>query len=68
MTYARVLSRGKRTLPNEWGAVHGAFNFTAIDDNYLAVGGPEDPLYVGDEQHVQEFDAKGEWKGEIPLT
>ena len=35
----------------------------------LAVGGPEDLLYVGDEHRVQEFKASnGEYKSEIPLT
>jgi hypothetical protein len=35
----------------------------------VAVGGPEDLLYVGDEHRVQEFDAAtGVWKREISLT
>jgi hypothetical protein len=34
----------------------------------LAVGGPQDLLYVGDEHRVQEFEADGEYKGEISLT
>jgi hypothetical protein len=36
--------------------------------NLLALGGPEDLLYVGDEHRVQEFTATGEWRGEIPLA
>jgi hypothetical protein len=32
------------------------------------VGGPEDLLYVGDEHRVQEFEADGTYKREIPLT
>jgi NHL repeat len=48
---------------------HGAFNFAQGRGNLLAVGpAPEHLLYVGDEQRVQEFNAGGEWKGEIPLT
>ena len=46
---------------------HGAFNLYT-GGNVLAVGGPEDLLYVGDENRVQEFKADGEWKGEISLT
>lgn len=34
----------------------------------LAVGGPQDLLYVGDEHRVQEFEADGKYKGEISLT
>jgi hypothetical protein len=47
----------------------GAFNFAHGRGNLLAVGpAPEHLLYVGDELRVQEFDAAGESKGEIPLT
>jgi hypothetical protein len=46
---------------------HGAFNFAEGTGNLLSVGGEHDLLYVGDENRVQEFDAGGEWKGEIPL-
>lgn len=42
----------------------GAFVAPAV----LAVGGPEDLLYVGDEHRVQEFQANGKYKREIPLT
>jgi hypothetical protein len=54
-------------------AVHvsepGAFNLEVGRGNTLAVGGPEDLLYVGDEHRVQEFaTANGTWTGEIPLT
>jgi hypothetical protein len=50
----------------------GAFNFSA-GTNLLAVGGPEDLLYVGDEHRVQVFHAKtgpsdGQYKGEMSLT
>jgi hypothetical protein len=46
-----------------------AFKFSPYNANLLAVGGPEDLLYVGDEHRVQEFDpATGEWKGEISLA
>jgi hypothetical protein len=41
----------------------GGFGFAQFDGDLLAVGGPEDLLYVGDDQRVQEFDAQGEWKG-----
>jgi hypothetical protein len=47
----------------------GAFNFFPGDNDILAVGGPEDLLYVGDKHRVQEFDAKtGHYKSEILLT
>ncbi len=50
----------------------GAFNFSGEGGN-LAVGGPEDLLYVGDEHRVQEFDSKsgasdGHYKRELSLT
>ncbi len=46
-----------------------AFNFDTNSGNLLAVGGPEDLLYVGDEHRVQEFDpVSGAWKGEISLA
>ncbi|HEY5344389.1 MAG TPA: hypothetical protein VIJ66_12130 [Solirubrobacteraceae bacterium] len=55
--------------PYEWGGEHGAFNLETSRGNLLAVGGPEDLLYVGDEHRVQEFSAStGAWKGEIPLS
>jgi hypothetical protein len=48
---------------------HGAFNLAVGPGDLLAVGGPEDTLYVGDEHRVQEFDAAtGEWTGEVSLT
>jgi hypothetical protein len=47
----------------------GAFDFGNEAGNLIAVGGPEDLLYVGDEHRVQEFNPlNGEWKGEISLT
>ena len=46
----------------------GAFNFAQAGGT-MAVGGPENLLYVGDEQRVQEFDGEGKWKAEIePAT
>jgi hypothetical protein len=45
-----------------------AFKFLPQEGNLLAVGGPEDLLYVGDEHRVQEFDTEGKWKREILLT
>jgi hypothetical protein len=46
----------------------GAFKSDAQYGDLLATGGPEDLLYVGDEHRVQEFDAKGGWRGEILLA
>ncbi len=34
----------------------------------VAVGGPEDLVYVGEEHRVQEFETDGKYKREIPLT
>jgi hypothetical protein len=45
----------------------GAFAFVSEQGNMLAVGGPENDLYVGDEHTVQEFRPDGTWAGE-PLT
>ncbi len=46
----------------------GAFKFFSQSGNLLAVGGPEDLLYVGDEHRVQVFDSDGAWKREILLA
>jgi NHL repeat len=55
-----------QTVP---GGGHGSFEFNFFVGNILAVGpAPEHLLYVGDKQRIQEFDATGEWKREIPLT
>jgi len=45
-----------------------AFKFAPQSGDLLAVGGPEELLYVGDEHRVQEFDASGAWRGEILLA
>jgi hypothetical protein len=47
---------------------HGAFKFSGQSGDLLAVGGPEDLLYVGDEHRVQVFRADGSWKREILLA
>lgn len=44
----------------------GAFWFTEFGQ-VLAVGGPDDRLYVGDAGRVQEFNAEGEWQHELAL-
>lgn len=50
-------------------AARGAFNTYLLPaGNLLAIGGPDDLLYVGDERRVQEFEASGAWTGEVPLT
>jgi DNA-binding beta-propeller fold protein YncE len=47
----------------------GAFNSVPVSGAPLAVGpAPAHLLYVGDEHRVQEFEASGKFKGEIPLT
>jgi hypothetical protein len=49
-----------------------AFRIEEGYGNLLAVGGPEDLLYVSDDGRVQELEtsgaASGAWAGEIPLT
>ncbi len=45
----------------------GAFRFEFRED-VLAVGGPENLLYVGDERRIQRFNREGVSKGDIPLT
>ena len=49
-------------------APHSAFDPNSPTGNTLAMGGPEDLLYVADEHRVQEFTAAGEWHGEISLA
>lgn len=46
---------------------HGAFNF-AQGGNTLTVAGPENLLYVADENRVQELKANGTWVNEIPVS
>lgn len=45
-----------------------AFKSARYDGDLLAVGGPENLLYVGDEHRVQELEADGKWRGEILLA
>jgi hypothetical protein len=52
----------------EGSKAQGAFKVAEGFGNLLAVGGPEDLLYVGDEGRVQEIRASGEWASEVPLT
>jgi hypothetical protein len=46
---------------------HGAFDF-AKGGNIITVGGPEDLLYVGDENRVQELKTDGTWVNAIPVS
>ncbi len=45
-----------------------AFKPGSAYGDLLAVGGPEERLYVGDEHRVQELAADGSWAGEILLA
>jgi DNA-binding beta-propeller fold protein YncE len=45
-----------------------AFKFPPQYGDLLAVGGPEELLFVGDEHRVQRFDSRGRWRGEILLA
>jgi hypothetical protein len=54
--------------PTEGNPGRGAFEFIQGEGDLLAVGGPEDLVYVGDKGRVQEFEADGKYKGEITLT
>jgi hypothetical protein len=45
----------------------GVFKFAQFHEGLLAVG-PGNILYVGDEHRVQEFEANGKYKTEIPLS
>jgi hypothetical protein len=67
-----VQCKGPVLIPNtssHSSIEHGVFNLSSgKNGNVLAVGGPEDLLYVGDEHRVQEFSADGEWKSEISLA
>ena len=57
---------GEKSSPG--GSEPSAFSFeTRSAHDVLAVGGPEDLLYVGDQQRVQEFKASGSPAGEIAL-
>lgn len=48
---------------------HAAFDFgSSGHGDLLAVGGPKDLVYIGEEHRVQEIDTDGAWEGEIPLT
>ena len=53
---------------NANGSEEGAFDFEEYQGDLLGIGGASNQLlYVGDHQRIQEFDAKGEWKGEIKV-
>lgn len=60
----------KAGMQNAAGSVEkGSFDFEQYQGNLLAIGSaPERLLYIGDRGRVQEFDAKGEWKGEIKMN
>jgi NHL repeat len=59
-----VCQRGIQSTP---GSIEeAAFKFENLRGDLLTVGGPAKLLYVADEQRVQEFDAEGTFKGEIP--
>ena len=59
---AQYASGGEpETLATEPGAFQDAGSFS------LAVGGPQDLLYVGDGHRVQEFEPDGKYKNEISL-
>jgi hypothetical protein len=45
-----------------------AFKFEQKYGDLLAIGGPENLLYVGDERRIQELNSNGTWVGEISLT
>jgi hypothetical protein len=51
----------------EWGNEVGAFNFVESEAEVLGAGGPENLLYVGDENRIQEFKPNGEPAGETQL-
>ncbi len=46
---------------------HGSFLFV-VAQGLVAAGGEHDLLYVGENERIQEFNADGVWKGEIPLS
>lgn len=50
------------------GTASGEFKPESQRGNLLAVGGPNDLLYVGDEGRVQEFRSDGEWVERIPTA
>lgn len=47
--------------------VDGGFGFLNRQ-NIVAVGGPSELVYVGDEGRVEEFEASGKWKADIAMT
>ena len=57
----------QEALPVAASTEPGMFRFAQFDSGLLAVGGPEDLLYVGEEHAVQEFRPNGTWAGE-PVT
>jgi hypothetical protein len=53
--------------PEGGGAEPGVFSFNESLGAQLAVGGPEQLLYVGDDDRVQEFEHEGKFKRAIAL-
>ncbi len=68
-TQEEVEKEGVKCTSPGLGSEPGAFDFQSSGGDMLAIGGPEDLLYVGDEHRVQEFSTStGMYVGEIPLT
>ena len=62
-TEKEIETEGVSCQAGAFSGEHGAFAFPQV----LAVGPTNGLLYVGDQQRVQEFEATGKYKSEIPL-
>jgi len=50
------------------GAGNGAFSSWPYNGSFIAVGGLDELVYVGDNGRIQEFEASGKWKANISLA
>jgi hypothetical protein len=63
---AQYLAEGDTCGAGETGSATGEFSANWPYSSYLAIG-PDDTVYVGDQNRIQKFDAGGNYIGQIPL-
>jgi hypothetical protein len=67
-TQAEIEASGVKCKAGVEGTGNGAFSSWPIDHSFIAVGGPGELVYVGDNGRIQEFEASGKWKANISLA
>jgi hypothetical protein len=67
-TQAEIEASGVKCKAGVEGAGNGAFSSWPYNGSFIAVGGPDELVYVGDNGRIQEFEASGKWKANISLA